>query len=323
MKNGTKKAITYSGVALAAAAAASAATYLTTKLLSREAMDREEPKVFQKAGNRISGSKSGGTYREEQGKAAQKLAQGEHERVKITSHDGVALVGHWIPCENPQRVIIAMHGWRSSWYKDFGLIAPFWQAQGCSVLYAEQRGQGDSGGDFIGLGPVERDDCLDWIRWVGERCGADMPVYLCGVSMGATTVLLAAGLDLPANVHGIMADCGFTSPHAIWKHIANRNLHIPFRLRGYLADSLYQRKTQRDAVEASTLDALGRCQVPVMLVHGTQDRFVPVEMTYENYTACAAPKKLLIVPGAGHCMSYFLDREAYESAALDFWRQHD
>ena len=78
---------------------------------------------------------------------------------------------------------------------------------------------------------------------------------------------MAAGLDLPENVHGIMADCGFTSPHAIWKHVANNNLHISFRLRGILADTLYERKTQSDAAYESTVDALRHCRIPVMLVH--------------------------------------------------------
>ena len=122
-----------------------------------------------------------------------------------------------------------------------------------------------------------------------NNAGTELPVYLCGVSMGATTVLMAAGLDLPENVHGIMADCGFTSPHAIWKHVANNNLHIPFRLRGILADTLYERKTQSDAAYESTVDALRHCRIPVMLVHGADDHFVPLEMTYENYAACASP----------------------------------
>ena len=279
--------------------------------------------MFQKAGNLISGTQSGNAFQEELRKTAEELAQKENETVTITGHDGVPLVGHWIPCENAKRVIIAMHGWRSAWYKDFGMVSDCWERNRCSVLYAEQRGQGNSGGDFIGFGPIERYDCLDWIHWVSERCGTELPIYLCGVSMGATTVLMAAGLDLPENVHGIMADCGFTSPHAIWKYVANHNLHIPFRLRGILADTLYERKTQSDAAYESTVDALRHCRVPVMLIHGADDHFVPLEMTYENYTACASPKKLFIVPGADHGMSYFVDREGYEAAGLDFWRQYD
>lgn len=81
------------------------------------------------------------------------------------------------------------------------MVSDCWKRNRCSVLYAEQRGQGNSGGDFIGFGQIERYDCLDWIHWVSERCGTELPIYLCGVSMGATTVLMAAGLDLPENVH--------------------------------------------------------------------------------------------------------------------------
>lgn len=89
------------------------------------------------------------------------------------------------------------------------------------------------------------------------------------------------------------------------------------------AARLYERKTQSDVAYESTVDALRHCRVPVMLVHGADDHFVPLEMTYENYTACASPKKLFIVPGADHGMSYFVDREGYEAAGLDFWRQYD
>ena len=144
MKIETRKVMKLSGIAIAATTVASATAYLTTRLLTREALDRDEPRVFQKAGNLISGTQSGNAFQEELRKAAEKLAQKENETVEITGHDGVPLVGHWIPCENAKRVIIAMHGWRSAWYKDFGMVSNFWERNGCSVLYAEQRGQGNT-----------------------------------------------------------------------------------------------------------------------------------------------------------------------------------
>lgn len=323
MNTTVKKILKASGITFAAAAAASVTAYITTHYLTRVALDREEPKSLKKAGNLISGSQSGNAFLEELQKSAERLAEKENETVEITGHDGISLIGHWIPCENAKRIMIAMHGWRSTWYKDFGMVADFWEKNGCSVLYAEQRGQGNSGGDYIGFGPIERYDCLDWINWVTNRCGSEIPIYLCGVSMGATTVLMAAGLALPSNVHGIIGDCGFTSPHAIWKHVAKNNLHISFGLRGIMADTLYEKKTQMDAADDSTIDALRNCSVPVMLVHGADDHFVPLEMTYENYNACASPKKLFIVPGADHGMSYFTDKEGYENAVTDFWQQYD
>ena len=323
MNKTSKKYLKVSGLVCLSAAAASISSYITTRYLSRVALDREEPDSFKKAGKAISRTKANQAFLEELQQAAQCLAEEENETVQITAQDGVPLVGHWIPCKNAKRIIIAMHGWRSAWYKDFGMVSDFWEKNECSVLYAEQRGQGSSGGDYIGFGPIERFDCLDWIHWVGKRCGTEIPIYLCGVSMGATTVLMAAGLELPSNVHGIMADCGFTSPHAIWKHVANDNLHILFGLRGIMADTMYAVKTQEDAADYSTVDALRNCKVPVMLVHGTDDHFVPLEMTYENYNACTAPKKLLVVPGADHGMSYFVDKAGYEAAALEFWKQYD
>ena len=212
-----------------------------------------------------------------------------------------------------------MHGWRSSWSHDFGLIADFWHDNNCSVLYAEQRGQNNSGGDHMSFGLLERYDCVTWANWAAEQISHQLPMYLVGVSMGATSVLMASELELPENVCGIAADSAFTSPHAIWKHVSENNLHIPYALHKASADRMCQQRINLEAGAASTTEALKRCKVPVFLVHGTDDHFVPVEMTYENYKACASEKRLLIVPGADHCMSYLTEKESYERTAKEFW----
>ena len=93
---------------------------------------------------------------------------------------GISLIGHWCPCEEPKRTIVAMHGWRSSWSHDFGLIADFWRNNHCSVLYAEQRGQNNSGGDHMSLGLLERYDCLAWTNWINEKQEKAFPSILPG-----------------------------------------------------------------------------------------------------------------------------------------------
>lgn len=190
------------------------------------------------------------------------------------------------------------------------------------MLFVEQRASSGSSGDTISFGLLERFDVRAWVVWVNERIGRDLPVYLCGVSMGASTVLMAADLDLPS-VHGIIADCGYTSPRAIWKHVANRNLHISFGLRGAIADKIMRSKIQMGSGDFSTVKALKTTHIPVIFIHGADDHFVPVEMTYENYLACAGPKRLLIVPGADHAMSYYLEPERYENEILRFWADFD
>jgi hypothetical protein len=202
-------------------------------------------------------------------------------------------------------------------------VAPFWYQEGCSVLYAEQRGQNHSGGDYMGFGMLERHDCLEWVRWAETQNQAGFPIYLAGVSMGASTVLMATGLDLPHSVHGVIADCGYTSPYAIWKHVMDHNLRLSYGAIGRAADRICRQKLRLGPKDCSTTEALGKNKTPVLFIHGTDDHFVPVEMTYENYKACAAPKRLLIVPGADHAMSYATDQTSYETALRAFWNDFD
>ncbi len=110
----------------------------------------------------------------------------------------------------------------------------------------EQRGQNNSAGDYMGFGMLERYDCLEWIKWVNEQNVEGLPIYLAGVSMGAATVLMTTDLGLPENVHGAIADCGFTSPHAIWKHVVENNLHMPYGIHEKAVNALCKKKIQYD-----------------------------------------------------------------------------
>lgn len=320
MKKTSKMLSAAAGVTAIAAAASS---YITAKLLVKTALDRNQPKIMKKANSRISGGKGDAEFDKARMAAAEALDGKPHETVEIVSCDGINLVGHFSPCENAKRIIIAFHGWRSSWNYDYGMIADFWHSSGCSVLYAEQRGQSQSGGDFMGFGLTERYDCADWADWAVSRFGESIPIYLAGVSMGAATVLMASNLILPKSVCGIMADCGFTSPKAIWKHIARKNLHISYGMRGVMVDAMCRKRINMGADGYSAKEALKNTDIPVLFIHGTDDTFVPIEMTYENYKACASPKRLLVVPGADHAMSYYTNKAEYEKAELEFWRDFD
>ncbi len=326
-KKSNNKALRNAAIATGASAGTlavgAALTYLGTKLLINTALDRTPPKVMKKANGVISGSAKEPLVPAPALEASEKLKNSENQVIETVAHDGTRLVGHYIPCEKAKRFVIAVHGWRSSWDKDFGLISDFFRDNGCSVLYVEQRGQNESGGDHMGFGLVERYDCIDWIRAVNEQLGNKLPIYLCGVSMGATTVLMAAGSELPQNVHGIIADCGFTSPEEIWRHIARKNLHMPYVTQKHIADAMCRKKLLVGANEYSTVTAVQNATVPILFIHGTADRFVPIEMTYKNYAACASPKDLLVVPGAGHALSYYVEPERYEEAVKRFWKRYD
>jgi len=321
MKKSTEKILFGLGVTAATAAVTAIVSKKVTKTLIETALDRDEPKIVKP----IVDSKLGAYAEAEPYKSAfpliKKLEETPMESVSITSEDGTVLMGHYYTCENPKRIIIAMHGWRSTWARDFCASADFLHNSDCNILYVEQRGQGSSGGDYMGFGMTERYDCLAWINFaVSMQTG--LPIYLMGISMGASTVLMATGLELPSDVKGVISDCGFTSANEIFKHVAS-SLHLPYATRKSDVEALCKEKINIGASELSTTDALKNNKLPVLFVHGSDDGFVPVSMTYENYKACAGPKRLFIVPGADHGASYLVDKEGYEREVLLFFNQYD
>lgn len=323
MKKRARSLLIGSGITAAMMALAGSVRHKVADYFVGIALDREIPPHPVRAERRLTASCVDEAMLSRVHQARKYLAAQPNEAVTIhSSRDGTRLVGHWMAAHKPKRIIIAMHGWRSAWDNDFGMVADFFRKNDCSVLYAEQRAQGSSGGAYISFGLTERYDCLDWAHWANEKTGKRLPVYLCGISMGASTVLMAAGLELPENLRGIIADCGYTSAVDIWKHVA-KNLHLSYGICGGPACKLAKKRLCVAMDAESCPQALARCHVPVLFVHGTDDRFVPVEMTYENYKACAGPKRLFIVPGAEHGMSYLVDPGGYEAAVKAFWQDFD
>ena len=234
-----------------------------------------------------------------------------YEDVWITSSDGLKLHGKCYVSTPDAPVQIMFHGYKSGAERDFCGGLQVAVQGGFNVLLVDQRAHGKSEGKCLTFGIKERYDCLAWINYAVERFGNDTRIFLYGMSMGAATVLMASGLELPNNVVGIVADCGYTSPAAIIKKVL-REQHYPIfpvyyltRLGGMLFGGF-------DLEAASAVDALTHCKTPALFIHGGDDRFVPCEMGQENYEHCAAEnKRLLIVPGAGHGLSYMIDRKAY------------
>ena len=312
-------------------AVSAAAAYLTYKaineyalrLLVSNALDRKAPWIMAKMKNVVKGKKKSDPIDALLEKESARLASLELETMTLEAADGTALVAKYRPAPDAKRLIVAMHGWRTNWTRDFGALSDFLYENGCSVLYAVQRGQNESGGDHMGFAALEGSDCALWAKRLAEREGIGLPMYLFGVSMGASTVLTATEYDLPENVRGVIADCGFTSANDIWKHVVEQNLHLRYRRREKRANELCRRKIGRGANDCSTLTALASNKLPVLFIHGANDSFVPVSMTYENFEACKAPKRLLIVPGASHARSSWTEPEMYRKALTDFWNEYD
>ena len=245
------------------------------------------------------------------------------ETVEIRSHDRYVLRGMWYPAENAKRTVILAHGWHSRWYVDFSASTPFLHENGCNLLLIDQRCHGDSGGDLIGYGVCERNDILSWLDYLDANHGG-LPVYLCGLSMGAATVLMATELPIEDQVAGVIADSAYAKPNDIIRHTLKKNVG-PLASPTLEAVNLNcKRRGKFTYRDASPLGAMKKNEtIPCLFIHGDADTFVPCEMGMKNYTACNAPKDILVVPGAEHGMSYLIDPKGYETAVKNFWADFD
>lgn len=239
------------------------------------------------------------------------------EQVSVTSFDGLRLQGLYIPAEHPRVCVLLFHGYRSTGLRDYAALVPYYHDHGVSVLVVDQRSSGASEGKYITFGVKERQDALTWSRYMAERLG-DLPLVLEGISMGASTVMLAADLPLPGSVRGIIGDCGFTSPFDIIAHCAKKWYHIPAFPMVYLLSAFARIRAGFGYKDCSTLETLAHSKLPLLLLHGGKDDFVPTYMTEQNYGAAAGPKRKLVVPEADHGLSYLLDMEGCRRELLAF-----
>ncbi len=252
---------------------------------------------------------------------AAEVEQMEYLPMEVTTPDGLTLRGRLYEYAPGATLEILFHGYRGFSERDMCGAVQRCFAVGHSALLVDQRGGGRSDGHIITFGAKESRDVFLWIAAVAERFGPDRPVMLGGVSMGATTVMLAAGENLPPNVVGVLADCGFTSAREIIQKVIRQlklpaGLLYPFVRLGAVLFAGF------DPNRVDTRDTLARCRVPVIFYHGDTDDFVPCEMSRQNFAACAAPKELVIIPGAGHGLAFPADQERYIAALKAFEQTH-
>ena len=258
------------------------------------------------------------TFRESIEKWSRQTREMPHEQMQITSFDGLRLYGKYYEYAPGAPVELMFHGYRGSAERDLsGGVQRCFKLKR-SALIVDQRCSGRSQGHVITFGINEHRDCLSWLEFMQKRFGPEVKIILTGISMGAATVLMAANEKLPDNVIGILADCGYSSPKEIIQKVI-RQMGLPEKL-AYPFVKLGARLYGHFDLEAlSPVEAMKNCSVPVIFFHGQEDDYVPCEMSRINYEACTARKRLVLIPGAGHGLSYPVAPEGYLQALREFF----
>lgn len=253
---------------------------------------------------------------------AKKLSKVPCTRVQTTSYDGLKLSGRYYHQSDDAPLCICFHGYRGSAIFDMSIMGQFLQNEGYNVILVDQRAHFHSGGHTITYGIRERRDVLSWIKYANERFGSDKPIYLFGISMGATTVVMASGLDLPDNVKMICADCPFSSPKDIIYYVAKRWYKFPNLLWALIRVSALVYGHLIIPRNITAANAVKNTNKPILLIHGEADYFVPKEMSEKIKQSNPDCVELHTFPGAYHGVSYFADPERYISIVRDFIERH-
>ena len=254
-------------------------------------------------------------------RALQWLQDHNAQEVRTKSFDGLLLRGKWVPAENPKATIILFHGYHTHYIHDFAGIFSLYHSIGLNLLLVRQRSHGESGGKYITFGVRERKDVRSWVDFHNRTHGMDN-VFLGGMSMGASTLLFAAGEDLPPNVRGITADCGFSSPAEILGHIIRQDYHLPPKLVLPLMEVWARVLGGFSFYECDSRKTLARSKIPVVFIHGTADTFVPCAMSQAGYDACTAQREIHLIEGADHGRGYLFEPDRLTKALVDFFNRN-
>lgn len=240
-----------------------------------------------------------------------------YEDCYTVSFDGYKLHASYYEVDKNAPIEIMFHGYKSIAIRDYcGAMVETLKA-GRNVLLVDQRAHGLSEGKCLSFGIKERFDCISWVDFACEKFGTDKKIILVGVSMGASTVLMASDLNLPENVVGIIADSGYSSPEAIIKKVI-LDMKLPVKISYFFAYTGARIFGGFNLHETNCIKALKNCKIPVLIYHGEDDRFVPCKMSKEIYEACASKKYLLTIPEAGHGLGFLVDNTAYNQKLNEF-----
>ena len=259
-------------------------------------------------------------YRDEIIRLYRQIQNKECEFVTITSDDGLTLFGRYYHVRDGAPLDIGFHGYRSRSFTDFAGGSEISFDMEHNLLLVDQRAHGRSEGRTITFGIQERWDVLSWVRYALDRFGEDTQILLYGVSMGAATVLMASGLELPANVKGIIADCPYVSPIDIILHVGKSHplpqwLIKPFVIIGARIYGGF------DIRQTDAMQAVANAKIPILIIHGEADDFVPAAMSELAYIANPKIVTRLTFPGAAHALSFMSDSPRYWKAVKDFIRK--
>ena len=239
------------------------------------------------------------------------LKTAEHQKLSVETEDGYTLIAEeFLAEEESHDWVLLLHGY-TGWKEEMYPFAYWYHGKGYHVVVPDLRCQGESEGDFIGMGWTDHYDSMLWIDYILSQ-DTDAGIILHGQSMGASTSLMIAGEEgIPDNICGVISDCAYTDAYSMFCDKIQEWFHLPAFPLVDTACMILKLRGGYDLKDASAIDAVTKSSIPTLFIHGAEDNLISVQMTKDLYEAAACEKELLIVESAGHAQSQDKDPETY------------
>lgn len=216
---------------------------------------------------------------------------------------------------------LVLHGY-TGWKEEMYPFACWYYEQGYQVIVPDLRCQGESEGDFIGMGWTDHYDCNLWIEYILSQ-DPDAQIVIHGQSMGASTALIMTGEEsLSEHVAAVISDCAYTDAYSMFGDKVTEWFSLPAFPFVDSARIVLKLRGGYDLADASALDAVAKSSTPTLFIHGASDAMISVRMSQDLYDAAACPKEILIIDGAGHAQAQDKDPDTYYGTISRFLAQY-
>lgn len=238
------------------------------------------------------------------------LETASRRKIQAETAEGYRLVAEEFPAGEGDTWVLLLHGY-TGWKEEMYQFAFWYSSQGYSVLVPDLRCQGESEGDFIGMGWTDHYDCELWIDYILAQA-PEAQIVLHGQSMGAATALIMAGApEVSEHIVAVISDSAYTEAYEMFGDKITEWFHLPAAPFVDSACLMLRLRGGYNLRDASPLRAVSESSVPTLFIHGDEDRMIDVGMSCELFEAAACEKELFIVEGAGHAQAQDKDPDDY------------
>lgn len=249
------------------------------------------------------------------------LSKNVAENVKIKSDDNLNLNGYYFKNDGSHKWVITLHGYRRD-HKDNIVFARKFYEMGYQVLVPDLRACGNSEGNYIGMGWLDRKDVLKWVDWIINQ-DTQAQIIIHGVSMGAATTMMTSGENTKDNVKLFIEDCGYTSVWDVFSSELKLRFNMPDFPILYTMNYLAKIKAGYKFTDASAIKQVAKCQKPMLFIHGTKDNFIPYSMMDKLYQVKPGSNKTqLTIEDAGHAESVYANPDLYWNSIFSFVNEY-